>query len=102
MINSDKNQKTCTYEITLRAIGQALEALGVESFELVLEGDTFVLHGGPESAPYREKASSKFKLYPFGRKRNNKSRRGIYISGVRFRDIAINRLDQGGKDVRIS
>ena len=32
-----KETDSYSYEITLRAVGQALEALGVESFELVLD-----------------------------------------------------------------
>jgi hypothetical protein len=42
-----KETDSYSYEITLRAVGQALEALGVESFELVLDGDNFVVYGGP-------------------------------------------------------
>jgi hypothetical protein len=32
-----KETDSYSYEITLRVVGQALEALGVESFELVLD-----------------------------------------------------------------
>lgn len=95
-------QKTSRYELTLRAIGQALEALGVESFELVLEGDNFVVYGGPESASLREKPSvGRFGLFR-RKKTQNKPRRGFYISGMRFRESDIRRLDRQGKDIRIS
>ena len=50
-----KETDSYSYEITLRAVGQALEALGVESFELVLDGDNFVVYGGPESTLAKQK-----------------------------------------------
>lgn len=96
-------QEQCSYEITLRAIGQALEALGVESFELVLEGGNFLIHGGPEMAPPREKPSSTARLQLFRRNREKvKPQRGFYISGMRLRQSDVKRLDLQGKDTRIS
>ena len=97
-----EGKKTSTFEITLRAIGQALEALGVESFELFLEGDTFVVYGGTNSSPVKEKkASKRFQL--FGRNKSKlKSRRGFYFSGMRFQERDIEHLDRQGKDIRIS
>jgi hypothetical protein len=96
-------QNPYSYEITLRAIGQALEALGVESFELVLDGDNFVVYGGPESAPTRVKpsAGTRFQLF---RRNHEKIKRqgGFYISGMRFRESDVKRLDRQGKDIRIS
>ena len=58
-----ENKKASTFEITLRAIGQALEALGVESFELVLEGDSFVVYGGTDSPTRDKKAPKRFSLF---------------------------------------
>jgi hypothetical protein len=66
-----KERDSYSYEITLRAVGQALEALGVESFELVVDGDNFVVYGGPEPTltKQRDQAASGFRL--FGRNRSN-------------------------------
>lgn len=102
MKTDEVDQKSSRYEVTLRAIGQALEVLGVESFELVLEGENFVVYGGPESAPAGEKAPAR-RLRLFRRKqKQNKPRRGFYISGMRFRESDISRLDRQGRDIRIS
>ena len=96
-----ENKKASTFEITLRAIGQALEALGVESFELVLEGDSFVVYGGTDSPTRDKKAPKRFSLFQ-RKKPKTRSRRGFYISGMRFRESDIKRLDRQGKDIRIS
>jgi hypothetical protein len=102
MKTDESAQKTSRYEVTLRAIGQALEALGVESFELVLEGENFVVYGGPESASLREKPSVR-RFRPFRRQQTqNKARRGFYISGMRLRQSDISRLDRQGRDTRMS
>lgn len=73
----------------------------MESFELVLEGDNFVIYGGPESAPEGEKPSvRRFQLF----RRNHtktKPRRGFYISGMRLGESEIRLLDRQGKDIRI-
>lgn len=89
------------YEITLRAIGQALEALGVETFELVLDGDSFIVYGGTDVSGFRRKVSTrKFRL--FHKKPEKLPRRGFYISGMRFRPSDIKRLDRQGRDIRIA
>lgn len=102
MKTEEISQRTSGYEITLRAIGQALEALGVESFELALEGDSFVVYGGPESSTVMEKKSaSRFQLFRRN-KGKSKARRGFYISGMRLRESDIKRLDRQGRDIRIN
>jgi hypothetical protein len=45
MLFEEIPHKAHSQEIDLRVIGQALETLGIDSFELVLEGDSFVVHG---------------------------------------------------------
>ena len=50
MKNDWDNLKVSRYEITLRALGEALEALAVDSFELILDGDSFIVHGGSDNA----------------------------------------------------
>lgn len=103
MKTEEIRQKSCSYEITLRALGQALEALGIESFELVLEGDNFVVYGGPELAPTREKRSTATRFQLFRRNRaKTKPQRGFYISGMRFQESDVKRLDHQGKDIRIT
>ena len=103
MKTEEIRQKSCSYELTLRAIGQALEALGIESFELVLEGDNFVVYGGPELAPTREKRSTATRFQLFRRNREKtKPQRGFYISGMRFQESDVKRLDHQGKDIRIT
>jgi hypothetical protein len=55
-MNTDEiSQKAHSHETDLRVIGQALETLGIESFELVLDGENFVLHGGPDLTGPRKK-----------------------------------------------
>lgn len=97
----DGSSKEFRYEITLRAIGQALEALAIDSFELLLDGDSFVIYGGANSTQSRGKPSpSRFRL--FRSKPQKNKRRGFYISGMRFSESDIRRLDRQGKDIRIS
>ena len=100
-LKSNNNASVPCFEITLRAIGQALEALGVTEFELILDGDSFVISGGANVSSVRQKTSSpKFRL--FREKAESAKRRGFYISGMRFRPSDIIRLDRQGKDVRVS
>ena len=97
------DENSSRYEITLRAIGQALEVLGVESFELALEGDSFVVYGGPEasaSPTIQTKVPSRFSL--FRQKPKTRTRGGFYITGMRLRASDIKRLDGQGKDARIN
>ena len=61
-----KETDSYSYEVTLRAVGQALEALGVESFELVLDGDNFVVYGGSESTLDETKACNSEAVSIFG------------------------------------
>ena len=98
-----KETDSYSYEITLRAVGQALEALGVESFELVLDGDNFVVYGGPEStlANIKRSARSRFRLFGGNRSKAVKQRK-FYISGMQLRRSDIKRLDDRGKEFRIS
>ena len=99
MKSEDDSSISPHYEITLRAIGQALEALGVESFELVLDGGGFVVYGGSDTDSFRRRSSPpKFRL--FRPKAETKSRRGFFISGMRFRPADIKRLDVQGKNAR--
>ena len=55
MSTDEISQKAHSHETDLRVIGQALETLGIESFELVLDGENFVLHGGPDLTIPRKK-----------------------------------------------
>jgi hypothetical protein len=98
-----KETDSYSYEITLRAVGQALEVLGVESFELVLDGDNFVVYGGPESTLTKQRPSiaSRFRLLGRNRSKVVKQRR-FYISGMRLRRSDVKRLDDQGKEFRIS
>jgi hypothetical protein len=89
-----------SYEITLRSIGQALGALGIKSFELILDGDSFVVYGASEPPASSQKSStSRFQLFRGRTKR--KPSHGFYISGMRFQESDIKRLDRQGKDVRV-
>ncbi len=45
------SEKVHRHETDLRFIGQALETLGIDSFELALAEDKFVVHGGSEVPP---------------------------------------------------
>ena len=76
-----KETDSYSYEITLRAVGQALEALGVESFELVLDGDNFVVYGGSESKLTKQRPAIARRFGFLGRNRSKvvKQRR-FYIS----------------------
>jgi hypothetical protein len=98
-----KETDSYSYEITLRAVGQALEALGVESFELVLDGDNFVVYGGSQSTLMKRKPSMarRFRLLGGNRSKIVKQRR-FYISGMRLRRSDVKRLDDQGKKFRIS
>jgi hypothetical protein len=97
-----KETDSYSYEITLRAVGQALEALGVESFELVLDGDNFVVYGGPESTLANTKRSARSRFRLFGRNRSKAvKQRRFYISGMQLRRSDIKRLDDRGKEFRI-
>jgi hypothetical protein len=98
-----KETDSYSYEITLRAVGQALEALGVESFELVLDGDNFVVYGGPESTLAKPKtsAASRFRLLGRNRSKGAKQRK-FYISGMQLCRSDIKRLNDRGKEFRIS
>jgi hypothetical protein len=102
--NSEETVATkSAYEVILRAIGQALEALAIESFELVLEADDFVVYGGSTSVgqPEPEASPRLFQLF----RRNAakvKPRGGFHISGMRFCEGDIERLDRQGKDIRMS
>ena len=92
-----------SYEVTLRAVGQALEALGVDSFELVLDGDNFVVYGGPGSALPKSRPSAGSRFRWLGRNRNKVAKqRKFYISGMRLRRGDVKRLDDQGKKLRIS
>jgi hypothetical protein len=94
-------QESPAYEVTLRAVGQALEALGVESFELIFEGETVLVYGGPKSAADEQKSSpGRFQL--FRRKQPKKTPHEIYISGMRVRESDIKRLDHQGKATRMT
>ncbi len=98
-----KDTDSYSYEITLRAVGQALEALGVESFELVLDGDNFVVYGGPESTLTKRNPSIARRFRFFGRNRSKAiKQRRFYLSGMRLRRSDIKRLDDQGKELRIS
>jgi hypothetical protein len=98
-----KETDSYSYEVTLRAVGQALEALGVESFELVLDGDNFVVYGGSESTLTKQKPALARRFRFLGRNRNKvvKQRR-FYISGMRLRRSDVKRLDDQSKKFRIS
>jgi hypothetical protein len=96
------SQKAHSHEIDLRVIGQALETLGIESFELVLDGNNFVVHGGPAVTASRKKPSAKTRLQLFRLKREkvNPQRSQFYISGMRFRESDVLRLDDQAKEIR--
>jgi hypothetical protein len=104
-MNTDEiPQQMLSHENDLRVIGQALEALGIESFELTLDGDNFVVHGGPELAP-REKPLTPNRLQRFEwtrRKKVKPQQSRFFISGMRFRESDVIRLDRQGKDIRLS
>lgn len=100
--NSEETANTTSpYEIMLRAIGQALEALAIESFELLLEGENFVVYGGSKTAgqPQPEAPSRRFQLF---RRKTAKVKpcSGFQISGMRFSESDIQRLDRQGKHIR--
>jgi hypothetical protein len=102
-MSKETERNSFSYEITLRAIGQALEALSVESFELVVDGDNFVLHGGPGVSLAKQKRAVNRGFRFFGRKpQNTTSPRQFYISGMRLRRGDVKRLDDQGKEFRIS
>lgn len=91
-----------SHENNLRVIGQALETLG-ESFELVLDENNFVVYGGPELA-YKEKPLTPNRLQRFEwtrRKKVKPQRSRFFISGMRFRERDVIRLDRQGKDIRL-
>jgi hypothetical protein len=99
MENYDSSKNPHRYEITLRAIGQAMEALSIDAFELLLDGENFVVYGGTESPPSGEKPSvRRFRL--FQRSQKQAKRRGFYISGMRFGEADVARLDRDGRNTR--
>ena len=104
MDTGNVSQKSHRHETDLRVIGQALETLGIDSFDLVLADDNFVIHGGPESPPPRKKPSAKPRLQLFRLKREKvKSQRThFYISGMRFCDSDVLRLNHQAKNIRSS
>jgi hypothetical protein len=84
-MSKERSRDSSSFEITLRAVGQALEALGVESFELVLDGDNFVVYGSPGSTLPKPKSSAGSRFRLFGRNRNKVAKqRKFYISGMRL------------------
>ena len=98
-----KETDSYSYEVTLRAVGQALEALGVESFELVVDGDNFVVYGGPESTLTKQKPQKMSGFRLFGRNPSKAvKKRKFYMSGMRLRRSDIKSLDDRGKEFRIS
>jgi len=104
-MNTDEiSQKPHSHETDLRVIGQALETLGIESFDLVLDGENFVIHGGPDLPVPRKKIQASSRLQLFRRKRENvkPQRSQFYISGMRFRDSDVLRLDRRAKNIRSS
>jgi hypothetical protein len=103
MLSEEIPHKAHSQEIDLRVIGQALETLGIDSFELVLEGDSFVVHGGPESPPLSEKrANPRLPLFRLKREKAKPQRSKFFISGMRFRESDVLRLDRQAKDIRSS
>jgi len=93
-----------SYEITLRAVGQALEALMVESFELVVDGDNFRhlwRRGGEFNQTTASGCESAFQLFGWSQKKIA-SPRPFYISGMQLRESDVQRLDDQGKELRIS
>jgi hypothetical protein len=103
-MTKETGAQTVSYEITLRAIGQALEALLVESFELVVDGDNFVVYGGPEASFSKKRpaaANRRFQL--FGRSQKKiASPRQFYISGMQLWQSDVKQFDDQGKELRIS
>jgi len=101
---NETDAQTVSYEITLRAIGQALEALLVESFELVVDGGNFVVYGGPEASFSKKRPAApnrRFQL--FGRNQKKiASPRQFYISGMQLRQSDVKQFDAQGKELRIS
>jgi hypothetical protein len=104
MDTDNVSQNAHRHETDLRVIGQALETLGIDSFDLVLAGDNFVVQGGPESPPPRKRPSAKPRLQLFRLKREKvkPQRTYFYISGMRFRDSDVLRLNRQAKDIRSS
>jgi hypothetical protein len=100
--NSEETSKTrSAYEVILRAIGQALEARAIESFELVLEGDNFVVYGGSGATGQPEPEAPPRRFQLFRRKTAKvKRRNGFQISGMRFWESDVQRLDRQGMDIR--
>ena len=104
MDTDNVSQNAHRHETDLRVIGQALATLGIDSFDLVLAGDNFVVQGGPESPPQRKRPSAKPRLQLFRLKREKvkPQRTHFYISGMRFRDSDVLRLNRQAKDIRSS
>jgi len=102
MTTDEISHKAHNHEIDLRVIGQALETLGIDSFELVLEKDHFVVHGGAAVAsPSKTSAAvPRPRLFQRYRGKINPQRSKFYISGMRFRESDVLRLDHQAKDIR--
>lgn len=104
---------TC-YEQILRAIGQALELLCVQAFDLEVDGDNYLVRGESETSKKRkvpETRSVKNALRNFWNKsptqtstrtaRGNLSSSFVFL-GMRFAQEDIDRLERQGQALRAS
>ena len=105
-----KSKAAVNYQCVLRAIGQGIEKLGVESFELEMSDN----HDFVVSGTYREKKPCEPKPTPKksflsliinAAKKNSKQKTGstlFHFSKIRFTRNNIELLDQAGKASRTS
>ena len=90
---------TASYSQQLRPVGQRLEALGIESFTLRLEGDTYVVSGQKRSGPQRNSARN---LWQRLRRASNLSSAPppFEAQELRFSLGELSRLDDDGLEQR--
>jgi hypothetical protein len=106
------SNRTNSYQLTLRAIGQVLDLLRVHSFEIEVNGKDFVVHGVSEKSENQAafKAMGLKKLVKIFRpsgvtgregQKGKKARQPFAFSGMRFSEEDLDRLELRGQASRL-
>lgn len=106
------SNRTNSYQLTLRAVGQVLDLLHVHSFEIEVNGNDFVVHGVSEKsenqATFKAMECNKLvKIFRLngvtGRERQTgkKAPRPFAFSGMRFSEADLDRLEVRGQASRM-
>lgn len=117
-LTSASENATC-YEQILRAIGQGLEALKVESFDIAIEGDNYIVQGLSESPKKEETVPTEtapkptsfksilhnfrnlFQIQPLETKEEKTPMPFVFL-GLRFGQEDVERLQRHGKAQRLN